>query len=85
MVEHHLWSSPVRSEAGGRKKQRISCGVWLREVQVFSEVAAGERQNWMVQEVVLSPCVFNGKGSNLFLGTEGHQRQVIKCRLRTRS
>ena len=33
----------------------------LREVQVFSEVAAGERESWMVQEVVLSLCVFNGK------------------------
>ena len=40
----------------------------LREVQVFSEVVAGERQSWMVQEVVLSPCVLNGKGSGLFSG-----------------
>ena len=40
----------------------------LREVQVFSKVVAGQRQSWMVQEVVLSPCVFNGEGSGLFSG-----------------
>ena len=40
----------------------------LREVQVISEGAAGERQSWMVQEVVLSPCVLNGEGIGLFSG-----------------
>ena len=50
----------------------------LREVQVFSKVVAGQRQSWMVQEVVLSPCVFNGEGSGLvgYRGSLGSGDQV---------
>ena len=50
------------------RNKRLLVVFGLREVQVFSEVPAGERQSWMVQEVVLSLCVLNGKGSGLFSG-----------------
>ena len=54
----------IAGEVGGRWSQETKDFLWC----LACEVVAGERQSWMVQEVVLSPCVLNGKGSGLFSG-----------------
>ena len=68
MAKHDLWSSLVGRRKVVARNRGLLVVLGLREVQVFSEVAAGGRESWMVQEVVLSPCVFHGKGSGLFFG-----------------
>ena len=86
MEEHDLWSLQERSEAGGLKKQRTSCGAWPA------------RSPSLLQGCCRAAPELDGTGGGvvslrvqrrrqwlvLWLGTEDPLGQVIRCRLRTR-
>ena len=60
----------IAGEVGGRWSQETKDFLWSLacEVQVLSEVVAGERAGWMVQEMVFSPCMFRCEGGCLLFG-----------------